>query len=306
MPADRATEDQAMMTNEAAGAVWLNPDGVTLMSVVNLNADSFSDPRDGAVDLDERLAVARAAVAEGAGLIDVGAQSAALAAALVGGAAQRDVLVPVVAALASEGVAVSVDTYDPVAAAAVLDAGAAVLNDFSGAPTQPLIEAVSASDAMYVLTHNPVGPRVRQTDPAFYNDVVAETIEWLQRGLEQLSAWGLEPSRVIVDPGVDVGKTPAQTLELLRGRDQLREAFTQPLLWAISRKDVLGALTGRPPAQRDAATLGLLAAFAEMPGCIVRIHDTAACADLLMVQAALASRRGLNDALLDDALRREV
>lgn len=291
---------------EHASASWLARDTVTLMSVVNLNADSFSDPRDGVTDLDERLAVARQAVADGAGLIDVGAQSAALAAALVDGETQRDVLVPVVAALAADGVAVSVDTYDEVAAAAVLDAGAAVLNDFSGQPTRAMIEAVAASDAMYVLTHNPVGPRVRQTDPAFYDDVVDDTVAWLTARLAELEAWGLASSRVILDPGVDVAKTPAQTLALLRGRDRIRAAFDQPLLWAIGRKDVLGALTGRPPAQRDAGTLALLAALAEMPRCIVRIHDTRACADLLAVHAALAGRRDIDDAaLLDDRLRRE-
>lgn len=283
---------------------WRAVHGTVLMAVVNVNADSFSDPRD-RVDLDERVANARAAVAAGAGVVDLGAQSAALGAELVSGERQADMLVPVVERLVGEDVAVSVDTYDEVAAAAVLRAGAAVLNDFSGAPSRGIVEEVIAADAWYVLTHNPVGPRRRQTDAAAYDDVVDETIAALADGVEQLVDWGLRPDRLVLDPGVDVGKTPAQTLDLLRGRARVRAAFDQPLLWAISRKDVLGAITGRPPRQRDAATLALLGAISELTGCIVRIHDVAACADALSTWATLAGDRDLDDSLLADDLRRE-
>lgn len=282
---------------------WPAVHGVTLMAVVNVNADSFSDPR-ASVDLDERVARARAAVDEGAGIVDLGAQSAALGAELVSGDRQAGMLVPVVERLA-EHVAVSVDTYDEVAAAAVLRAGAAILNDFSGAPSRAIVEEVVSAGARYVLTHNPVGPRRRQTDVDAYDDVVDDTIAALTAGLEQLTAWGLEPDRVVLDPGVDVGKTPTQTLALLRGRARVRAAFDQPLLWAISRKDVLGAITGRPPRQRDAATLGLLAAIAELDGCIARVHDVASCVDHLATLAAVRGDLDLDEGLLDDDLRRE-
>lgn len=283
---------------------WLSDDGVTLMAVVNVNDDSFSDPRD-RVDLDERVAAARAAVDAGAALVDLGAQSAALDAALVASEDQVAALVPVVAALREAGIATSVDTYDARVAGAVLDAGAEVINDYSGRSDPEILAVTAAAGAWYVLTHNPVGPRARQTDPHFYDDVVDDVLSFFDRELVALQAAGVEPDRVVLDPGVDVGKTPRQTLQVLRARDRIRAAVDQPLLWAISRKDVLGALTGRPPAERDAATLGLLAGIASHPRTLARVHAVGAAQDLLHVLAALDGRADLTDDLLDDALRRQ-
>lgn len=275
------------------------------MAVVNVNRDSFSDPR-GGVDAEERAVAARAAVAAGAHLVDLGAQSAALAAEVVTDEGQVALLEPLVAELTDDGVVVSVDTYRPAVARAVLAAGAVVLNDYSGQPAREVVEAVAASDGWYVLTHNPVGPRQRQEDADFYDDVVDDTVATLTADLELVTGWGLPAERVVLDPGVDVGKTPAQSLALLRGRARVRAAFDNPLLWAIGRKDVLGALTGRPPSQRDAGTLALLAAVAELPGCIVRLHDVAGAVDHLRVHAALRGEVDLDaDVLLDDRLRRE-
>lgn len=284
---------------------WLSPTGATLMAVVNLNTDSFSDPRD-AHDPTERLSAARRAVAAGADLVDLGAQSAALAAAIVPAADQVDVLVPVVTALHADGIAVSVDTYDIEVTRAVLAAGADVVNDFSGNVDPDIIAATAEAGAWYVLTHNPVGPRRRQSDDAFYDDVVDHVLAFFERELTTIEAQGLSPDRVLLDPGVDVGKTPAQTLDLLRGWERIRLAFDQPQLWAISRKDVLGALTGRRPAERDAATLALLAMLAGQPRTLARVHDVAASRDVLAVAAAVAGHRGVEPGLLDDDLRREA
>lgn len=284
---------------------WLSDDGVTLMAVVNVNADSFSDPRD-RVDLDERVVTARAAVAAGAVLVDIGAQSAALDAAVVAPEDQVAALVPVVAALRDSGVATSVDTHHARVARAVLQAGADVINDYSGRSDPEIVDVAAEAGAWYVLTHNPVGPRARQTDPDFYDDVVDDVLAFFDRQLVALQTAGVGPDRVILDPGVDVGKTPRQTLQVLRARDRIRAAVDQPLLWAISRKDVLGALTGRRPAERDAATLGLLAGIASHPRTLARVHAVEAAHDLLHVMAALDGRADLTDELLDDALRRQT
>lgn len=283
---------------------WLSDDGVTLMAVVNVNRDSFSDPRT-SIDLDERLATARAAIADGASLVDLGAQSAALDAALVPVDEQVAVLEPLVAGLHDAGVPVSADTYEPEVARRVLAAGADVLNDFSGRSDPAVVEAVADAGAWYVLTHNPVGPRARQTDPDHYDDVVDDVLRFFEVEVPRLVEAGIRPDRLLLDPGVDVGKTPAQTLALLRGRDWIRAAVDQPLLWAISRKDVLGALTGRPPAERDAATLALLAALAHHPRTVARVHAVRPARDLLAVMSALTGRIELGDDLLDDALRRQ-
>ena len=283
---------------------WLADDAVTLMAVVNVNADSFSDPRAG-TDPTERLAAARAAIAAGADLVDLGAQSAALDAAVVPADQQAAALAPLVAALHDDGIPVSVDTYEPEVARRVLGAGADVLNDFSGRSDPDVVAATAEAGAWYVLTHNPVGPRARQTDPDFYADVVDDVLAFFDREVARLVAAGVRPDRLLLDPGVDVGKTPRQTLDLLRGRDRVRAAVDQPLLWAISRKDVLGALTGRPPAERDAATLGLLAGLAHHGRTVARVHAVEPARDLLEVLAALEGRRDLADELLDDALRRQ-
>lgn len=283
---------------------WLSDDGVTLMAVVNVNADSFSDPR-GSTDPEERLAAARTAVRDGAAIVDLGAQSAALDAALVPPDDQVRALVPLVEALLGDGIPVSVDSHELEVVEAVLAAGADVVNDFSGLAEPDLVRAVADAGARYVLTHNPVGPRARQTDPDHYDDVVAEVVADLGRSLDRLVDLGLPVDRVIVDPGVDAGKTPRQTLELLRGRDRLRAELEPPLLWAISRKDVLGALTGRGPAERDAATLALLASLAGHTRTIARVHAVPEARDVLRVHAALAGRTDLDEGLLDDRLRRE-
>ena len=284
---------------------WVSDHGATLMAVVNVNADSFSDPR-AATDLQERLAVARAAMAAGAALVDLGAQSAALDAAVVPATDQAAALEPLVAALHDDGIPVSVDTYDASVARRVLAAGADVINDFSGQSDPGVLAATAEAGAWYVLTHNPVGPRARQTDPDFYDDVVDDVLAFFDRELGTLQVAGVPPDRVLLDPGVDVGKTPRQTLALLRDRDRVRAAVDQPLVWAISRKDVLGALTGRSPADRDAATLALLAGLADHPRTVARVHAVEPAWDLLQVTAALAGRVELDDALLDDRLRREV
>lgn len=274
------------------------------MAVVNVNPDSFSDPRD-ATDPDERLAAARRAMADGAAIVDLGAQSAALAAAEVPPPVQATALVPLVRALHAEGVPVSVDTHEVEVARAVLDAGADVVNDFSGRAEPDLVAATATAGAWYVLTHNPTGPRVRQTDPDHYEDVVDAVLAHFDRVVPELVRAGLPADRLLLDPGVDAGKTPRQTLELLRGHDRIRRELQLPLLWAISRKDVLGALTGRRPADRDAATHALLAGLADHPDTLVRVHDVPAARDVVRVRAALAGRVGLSEALLDDALRRQ-
>lgn len=284
---------------------WLSDEQVTLMAVVNVNADSFSDPR-GATDPEERLVTARAAVADGAAMVDLGAQSAALAAAEVPAADQAAALVPLVRALHADGIAVSVDTHLAEVAREVLAAGADVVNDFSGRADPELVAATAEAGAWYVLTHNPTGPRARQTDPDHYDDVVDAVLAHFDRVVPELVRAGLPADRLLLDPGVDAGKTPRQTLELLRGRHRVRAAFELPLLWAISRKDVLGALTGRRPADRDAATHALLAGLADHPRTLVRVHDVRAAHDVVQVTDALAGRVDLDDALLDEDLRREA
>ncbi len=285
---------------------WLSDTGATLMGIVNVNPDSFSDPR-AETDPDERLAVSRALVVDGASVVDLGAQSAATHLPVVDPHDEVAALVPIVTALAAEGVAISVDTYKPTVAAAVLAAGADILNDYSGVEHPEVIETTADHDAWYVLTHNRGRPKQRLTEPSRYDDVTGDVIDFFDGQLARLATLGLSPDRVVLDPGVDLSKTPRQTLQVLREVDRLAAAFDQPWLWAISRKDVLGVATGRAPADRDPATLAVVDWFADRPRTLLRVHDVAGASDHLTMRALLRGERDLaDDALLDPALYRQA
>lgn len=284
---------------------WLSDTGATLMGIVNVNADSFSDPR-ATTDLDERLAAARDLATDGAAIVDLGAQSAATHLPVVDPEAEVAGLVPMVRALAGAGVATSVDTYKPEVAGPVLAAGADVLNDYSGVEHPEVVEQVVEHDAWYVLTHNRGRPKQRLTEATRYDDVTADVVAFFDEQLARLERLGLSPDRVLLDPGVDLSKTPRQTLEVLREVDRVSAAFDQAQLWAVSRKDVLGVATGRPPAQRDPATLAVVAHLADRPRTILRVHDVAGAADHLAMRALLRSETDLGDEeLLDPALYRQ-
>lgn len=285
---------------------WLSDTGPTLMGIVNVNCDSFSDPRDG-VDLQERLAVARRQVADGASVIDLGAQSAATHLPEVAADEQIESLVPIVQALAADGITVSVDTYMPAVAAAVLEAGAGIVNDYSGMEHPEIVGLVADHpDAAYVLTHNRGRPKQRLTEPTLYDDVTGDVITFFESRLDVLDDAGLPPERVVLDPGVDLSKTPSQTLTVMRGSDRIASAFDLPQLWAISRKDVLGVATGRPPAQRDAATLAVVEWFADRPGTLLRVHDVAGAGDYLGMRSLLHGQADLGEStMLDPRLYRQ-
>lgn len=285
--------------------VWLSGHRATLMGIVNVNSDSFSDPRDD-VDLAERLTVARKMVADGASVIDLGAQSAATHLPVVDPDDEITALVPVVTSLADEGIVVSIDTYKPRVAAAALDAGAQIINDYSGVEHEELAGIVASHDAWYVLTHNRGKPKQRLTDATLYADVTGDVITFFEHHLERLDELGLDPDRVILDPGVDLSKTPQQTLDVMREVDRISCTFDQPQLWAISRKDVLGVATGRQPAQRDPATLAVVEHFADRPRTLLRVHDVAGTGDYVSVRSLLRAETQLGEhALLDPDLYRQ-
>lgn len=285
---------------------WLSPDGATIMAIVNVNPDSFSDPRADA-SADERVTAARQAVADGAAVVDLGAQSAATHLPVVDPADEVRALTPVVEALVDDGAIVSIDTYKPEVAGPMLALGTTIINDYSGLEHPEVVEQVADADAWYVLTHNRGRPKQRLTEPTRYDDVTDDVIAFFTETLVRIERLGLSAARVILDPGVDLSKTPAQTMAVVRDVDRLADAFENPQLWAISRKDVLGVITGRPPGQRDAATLALVSHLADRPATLLRVHDVRATADFLAVHRIVSGRAELDpEGLLDPALYREA
>jgi dihydropteroate synthase len=257
------------------------------MGILNANPDSFSDP--GARTVEAVVDRGISLVADGARALDVGAQSAITGRQPVDAAEEAAAVVPVVEAVleACPGVLVSVDTFKPAVAAAVLDAGAHLVNDVSGLRDSTVARLCADAGAGLVVMHTAAPPLVRRQDPSLYGDVAGEVAAFLADRVAAAVAAGVDSQAIVVDPGVDFAKTPVQSLELLRNLAPV-VALGHPVLLALSRKDFVGALTRRPPVARDPGTLGAIAAVRHVPDQILRVHDVAGAVDMLTVLDAIA------------------
>jgi dihydropteroate synthase len=253
-----------------------------LMGIVNVSPDSFSDPgRRAPRGLVKR---ARELADAGAALIDVGGESGRTDTPAIPERKEVARVVPVIERLAAEGLLVSVDTWRAPVARAALAAGAVMVNDVSGIADPRLAEACAEAGAALVITHTRLPPK-RKGFPR-YADVVEDVAALLRERAEEARRRGVGQEQLVFDPGIDLAKTPAQSVEVLRRLGELR-ALGRPLLVAVSRKDFVGALTDRPPRERLAGTLAALAEAADQSAAILRVHDVAAARDYLHVRAAL-------------------
>jgi dihydropteroate synthase len=259
-----------------------------LMGIVNATPDSFSDGGDHPT-LEARVAHAAALVDAGADVLDVGGESASGFSAAVDAAAEIERVVPLIERL---GAPVSIDTYKPAVAEAAIAAGAVLVNAVSGLRDPALAEVCARTGAGLVIMHTRVEPKGTLLDPARYEDVVGDVIGFLRERMEVAVAHGVAPEQIVLDPGPDFAKTPAQTVAVLRAASELR-ALGRPLLWAVSNKDFVGAITGRGPRERLAGTLAAVAAGIEAGASIFRVHDVGAAADFLRVRSVLRGERVL-------------
>jgi dihydropteroate synthase len=276
-----------------------------LMAVVNANPDSFSDP--GPRTADAVVARAVALVEDGAAIVDVGAQSAITNRPPMDPGEEAALLVPIVEAVLdrSPQAIVSVDTFKPPVVAAALAAGAHLVNDVSGLADRDVARLCAAYGAGLVVMHTSAPPLTRLQDANRYADVAREVAVFLRERVAAALEEGVAAASIVVDPGVDFTKTPAQSIALLRGLDAVA-ALGHPVLLALSRKDFVGALTGRTPAERDAGTLGAVAAVRDVPNLILRVHDVRATRDFLAVLDAVRGTVEVDDHLtLADHLRHE-
>jgi dihydropteroate synthase len=272
-----------------------------LMGIVNATPDSFSD-RQGPKDPGELAERGLRLVADGAAIVDVGGESGRTDTEAVPVEEEVARVVPVVERLAARGALVSVDTWRGPVARAALEAGAAMVNDVSGLSDESLAVACAESRAALVITHTQAPPKTKAFPD--YDDVVTSVREFLEQRMAAARAAGVEEDRIVLDPGIDLTKTPAESVELLRRLPELA-ALGRPLLLAVSRKDFVGALTERPPAERDAGTLAAIGAAVTAGARIIRVHDVAAARDYLRVRHALAN--GADAGLeLASELRREA
>jgi dihydropteroate synthase len=275
-----------------------------VMGIVNASPNSFSDGvRDDT--LEAQVARAQALVDAGADLIDVGGQSGVTNEAEIPVQRELERVVALVEALARRRIMVSIDTYRPAVARAAVQAGAAIVNDVSGLLYPEVATICAQAGAALVIMHTRARPKQRIDDPELYGDVTGDVVEFLSQRMATAADLGLSAEHVIVDPGPDFSKTPAQTVRVLRELDRVEE-LGRPVLLALSRKDFVGAITGRRPRGRLAGTLAAIAALSGRPGQILRVHDVAEVRDLLAVLAVLRGEQELDgDLVLAEDLRRE-
>lgn len=268
-----------------------------VMGVVNVTPDSFSDggtAYDPAEHPQRAIEHARALLAEGADLLDIGGESTRPGAEPVDLDEELARVVPVVEAMAAEAV-VSVDTSKAAVARAAVDAGALLVNDVSaGSLDDDLLPTVADLDVGYVLMHMRGTPRTMQQDTS-YGDVVAEVYEFLARGLGRLATAGIDADRVLVDPGIGFGKTVDHNHALLAAVRQFT-GLGSPVLVGTSRKSFLGADADLPePADRMAGSVATAAAAVLAGAAMIRVHDVAPtrqAVDVARRTAAAGAHRG--------------
>ena len=256
-----------------------------LMGIVNATPDSFSDAGDHPT-LKARVALAERLLEDGADLIDVGGESASGHHPAVTAEEESERVVGLIERIAALGAPVSVDTHKPEVAEAAIAAGAVLVNDVSGLRDPALADVCARSRAGLVVMHTRVAPKATLLDPGHYDDVAADVTGFLRERMALAIARGVDPEQILLDPGPDFAKTPAQTVAVLRRLDDVL-ALGRPILLAISNKDFVGAVTGRPPRERLAGSLAAVAHGVEAGAHVLRVHDVAAAADFLRVRAAL-------------------
>lgn len=297
MNAPAVSLQTARGTLQLGGRMWL-------MGIVNATPDSFSDR--GERTLEQRVQLARDLLAAGADVIDIGGESGVTNRPAVDEREEIARVVPLVQRVAGElGATVSIDTYKPAVARAAIAAGAAIVNDVSALRAPELADVCAQTGAALILMHTRAAPKQKLLDPAYDGRMMADVKHLLAQRIELALGRGVRIDQLMLDPGPDFGKTPSQTVEVLSALQELH-SFSRPLLLAISRKDFIGAITGRAPRDRQAGTLAALDHGIRAGAHMARIHDIAAAADFIAVRDALNGARPVDRELrLADALRRE-
>ena len=261
-------------------------DRVLVMGILNVTPDSFSDG--GRFDrVETALAQARRMADEGADILDIGGESTRPGAASVDAAAEIIRVVPVIEAIRAEiALPISIDTMKAEVMRAAVTAGAAMINDVNALRAPDALQAVAVLDVPVCLMHMQGEPRTMQRAP-HYEDVVKELLAFFRERIERCVEAGIERDRLIIDPGFGFGKTLDHNLRLLAELARFGE-LGLPLLAGISRKSMLGTLTGRArPDQRVAASVAAAVLAAERGARIVRVHDVAETVDAMRVLQAL-------------------
>jgi dihydropteroate synthase len=257
-----------------------------IAGVLNLTPDSFSD---GGEYLDRGKAVERALqlAEEGADIIDVGGESSRPGAAGVTAAEELERVIPVISALKGKlDIPISIDTSKSPVAKEALKAGACIVNDITAMEGDPdMARTAAEAGAGVILMHMKGNPSDMQDDPA-YSDLFGEIITFLGRAVSKAKAAGIDPGRIIIDPGIGFGKTVNDNLSILYGLERFK-SLGMPVLIGTSRKSFLGKITGRQVTQREFGTAASLSVAIMNGADLVRVHDVRDMADVVRVIDAI-------------------
>ncbi len=250
-----------------------------VMGILNVTPDSFSDGGQHNA-LDAALEHAHRMLDEGAAIIDVGGESTRPGSDEVSIGEEIDRVIDVVRVLSDEGVCVSIDTRHAEVARAAVEVGASIINDVSGFRDPAMVKVATECDAGLVVMHMKGEPKTMQNDPQ-YDDVVAEVRDYLRIRGAELEAAGIAHDRICIDPGPGFGKTPSQTLEMVRNYHEFAR-LGYPLMAAFSRKSFIGyAYHIEDPAERDAASAAEALLACELGASVVRTHNVAMTVEAL-------------------------
>jgi dihydropteroate synthase len=264
-----------------------------VMGILNVTPDSFSDGgRYQALEF--AMERAEQMIKDGVDIIDVGGESTRPGSPSVPVQQEMDRVMPVIYALRELGHALSVDTCKPEVMREAIIAGADMINDINAFRAPGAIEAVAGSDCGLCVMHMQGTPQDMQAQPV-YQDVLGEVTAFLRARVDALLAAGVARDRVTIDPGFGFGKSVEHNVTLLRSIGQLQRDLDLPVLAGLSRKSMVGALTGRSVEQRMAGSLGGALAAVAQGARIVRVHDVAETVDALKVwNAAVAGNQANN------------
>ncbi len=257
------------------------------MGVINVTPDSFSD---GGLYAWTESAICHAArlIEEGADMLDIGGESTRPGSASVSADEELRRVIPVVQALASRGIPVSVDTSKPEVMLAAIQSGAVMINDVNALRAAGAMEVVAAENVAACLMHMQGEPRNMQTNPRYCDDVVTDVKDFLQLRLNAAQAAGISLERLVIDPGFGFGKTLEHNLELLRHLGHFIDMGV-PVLAGLSRKSMLGKITGNDVGERVHASVAAALLAVDRGAKILRVHDVKATRDAVAVYNAVNS-----------------
>lgn len=256
-----------------------------VMGILNITPDSFSD---GGQYLSSSFALKHAEqmIAAGVDIIDIGGESSRPGSEPVSLQEELDRVLPIIEALKDCGKPLSIDTYKPETMKAVLEAGADMINDICGFQLEASRQAVAGSSCGLCIMHMQGNPKTMQDKPS-YQDVIGEVTAFLAKQVDELTQSGIARERMVIDPGFGFGKTKEDNIRLLKNMAGLEKNLGLPVLAGLSRKTLIGQITGKPIEKRLAGSLAIALAAAENGATILRVHDVDETVDALKIWQAV-------------------